>query len=120
MARRSESVPRGFAPAPGGRRQTSPGRAGRRRSAAVAAEQLGQAQVRLRLVLAPLALQRTAQQQVGVRLVGVVLEELGRDPDGAVELGGWRATVDDGRLADFYTYPDNLATCWLYFQPLDL
>ena len=66
-----------FVLASGRGRTTSPGRA---RSDGVAAEQLGQAQVRLRLVVAALALQRPAHEQVGVGLVGVVLEQLGRRP----------------------------------------
>ena len=44
--------------------------------------------MRLRLVGATLALQRPADQEVGIGLVGVVLEQLGGDADRPVELGG--------------------------------
>ena len=44
--------------------------------------------MRLRLDAPALALQGPAHQQVGVGLVGVVLEQLVGDPDRPVELGG--------------------------------
>ena len=53
----------------------------------------------MRLVAPTLPLQGPADQEVGVRLVGVVLEQLGRHPDRPVELGG---VVERARQQEAY------------------